>query len=45
MDDPVVDAVRGIGGVDGAAVAFYPVVIVGYFEEEPPPVSVVALCS
>jgi hypothetical protein len=27
---------------DGAAVAFYPVVIVGYFEEEPPPVSVVA---
>jgi allantoinase len=26
----------------GAAVAFYPVVIVEYFEEEPPPVSVVA---
>ncbi len=27
---------------DGAAVAFYPVVVVEYFEEEPPPVSVVA---
>lgn len=26
----------------GAAVAFYPVVIVEYFEEEPPPVSVIA---
>jgi len=29
-------------GPRGAAVAFYPVVIVEYFEEEPPPVSVVA---